>query len=613
MRGEVVGTDNGSAAIIPAGPIVAGTHGFWTITYTVGPEGVGRGGTIRFEIPYGFAAPQLHWRDALGYAYCTGTREDANLHLSLDKPLENDAYVTRWGRHLFVTVAEGSLEAGDQVALHYGRYTAGGRWLDSPVAPFVGTVEFTVATDCHGFHDGPFSGFYLVPGSPTLRLVGGPPTSVCLSGPSLVTPGAVSVACLALDAFRNPADDSDLEIRLTDQHGELLSDWVKLAGPEPATVEVPVPRIGPALVFAQSRGGEKLGCLPLRSSKDSDHNLYWGDLHSHTVLSDGLGTVDDYMRFARDTAGLDFCAIGDHSQYLSDEDWRSIQDATRAYNQPGRFTTFLAHEYSHNSRGLPYYGDKVVVFPDDEAPLYRATTDLTKRVYTDLAEIGPKWRDLGAILTIHCHARGVTSYYDPELVRLLEIYSIWGSAEREGCERQMLPSQERNYAGDFAQDALNAGYRVGFIASGDEHAGLPGLGSWLRVWEAYPAGLTAVLAQENTRESLWEALWSRRCYATSGARVILDFSVNSHPMGSIIGPADGPVRIEATAIGTAPIREITVVRNGEDWHSESGVGHFAHLRLLDTPPSEGAYYYLRVVQVDGEQAWASPIWIDPAS
>ena len=66
------------------------------------------------------------------------------------------------------------------------------------------------------------------------------------------------------------------------------------------------------------------------------------------------------------------------------------------------------------------------------------------------------------------------------------------------------------------------------------HAGRPGNSDWLRVCRGYPGGLVAVYAPELTREAIWDALWHRRCYATTGKRIILEFSVDGEPMGSLI-------------------------------------------------------------------------------
>ena len=44
----------------------------------------------------------------------------------------------------------------------------------------------------------------------------------------------------------------------------------------------------------------------------TDHtvvNRYWGDVHGHTIHSDGKGTVADYFQYARDVAHLDFAIV----------------------------------------------------------------------------------------------------------------------------------------------------------------------------------------------------------------------------------------------------------------------------------------------------------------
>jgi hypothetical protein len=49
--------------------------------------------------------------------------------------------------------------------------------------------------------------------------------------------------------------------------------------------------------------------------------LLWGDLHGHTLQSDGRGTVEEYYDFARRVAALDFCAVSDHAFEMSEEMW----------------------------------------------------------------------------------------------------------------------------------------------------------------------------------------------------------------------------------------------------------------------------------------------------
>ena len=67
MRNEEIGTDNGSAVIEPSDPVPANAPGWWRITYTAGKAGIAVGGSARFEIPYGFTPPQIHWPGDEGY------------------------------------------------------------------------------------------------------------------------------------------------------------------------------------------------------------------------------------------------------------------------------------------------------------------------------------------------------------------------------------------------------------------------------------------------------------------------------------------------------------------------------------------------------------------
>ena len=71
--------------------------------------------------------------------------------------------------------------------------------------------------------------------------------------------------------------------------------------------------------------------------------------------------------------------------------------------------------------------------------------------------------------------------------------------------------------------------------------------------------MTCFYAQELTREGLWEALKARRCYGTTGQRIVLSVTADGHPMGSAF-EADAPPEIVVHAIGTAAIERVDVFR-----------------------------------------------------
>ena len=106
------------------------------------------------------------------------------------------------------------------------------------------------------------------------------------------------------------------------------------------------------------------------------------------------------------------------------------------------------------------------------------------------------------------------------------------------------------------------------------------------------------------------SLRDRRCYATSGARILLWFEINGRPMGSELRASD-PVRIKIRFHAEAPVTELAIVKNGNIWRRFTPNELDFDVELTDESILSGAnYYYVRVTQSDGHRAWSSPIWVD---
>ncbi|MFH0964898.1 MAG: DUF3604 domain-containing protein, partial [Planctomycetota bacterium] len=223
------------------------------------------------------------------------------------------------------------------------------------------------------------------------------------------------------------------------------------------------------------------------------------------------------------------------------------------------------------------------------------------------------------------------SHANDEMERLVEIFSNWGNSERLGDEDNftLLTS-----GGHFVQDALDMGRKLGLIASSDSHNGHPGLTGLYdhanydpeleiertkdlpkdprhrRTSPAKMRGcLVAVYAKELTREAVYDALRSCRCYATTGTRPIVEFTVNGAGMGSCIRGARQR-RIAARVIAGQTIRRLEVFRGDEVIRSvepDSKEGELTHTDGAAAAP--GTFYYLRVTEESGDKAWSSPIWI----
>jgi hypothetical protein len=168
--------------------------------------------------------------------------------------------------------------------------------------------------------------------------------------------------------------------------------------------------------------------------------------------------------------------------------------------------------------------------------------------------------------------------------------------------------------GASVQDALALGCRVGFVGGSDNLFGRPGTNYTPQGgadFHDHPTGgWTAVLAPELTRRAVHAALMERRCYATTGARIVVDFRVDGHMMGEEFETGAGEVRVTSRVTGTGRLVRLELLRNNAVIHAEPGGGRTAALdltvALADAPTT---WLYLRATQDDGQTAWASPVWI----
>lgn len=82
-------------------------------------------------------------------------------------------------------------------------------------------------------------------------------------------------------------------------------------------------------------------------------------------------------------------------------------------------------------------------------------------------------------------------------------------------------------------------------------------------------------------------------------------------MGSEIQCVTAPV-IEVKAIGTASLREVEIVKYGRVVHQVQPNAESAEFTWRDPDYQVGktAYYYLKAIQADHQEAWSRPVWVD---
>ena len=173
----------GRASISPAGPVVAGQLGTWTITYEVGAYGYDE--FARLKIASRFASdwgtPQF--TDPKGTNYTTARLESRCPTTVAHLSWEPRGYIRPWFKCLVVSMRDGSLYPGDKIHVTIGDRSGGGPGSRAQTFRERG-CELRLLVDPFGTE------LYsvLVP-SPQLDVVGGAVHRLVVVAPTTVRPG----------------------------------------------------------------------------------------------------------------------------------------------------------------------------------------------------------------------------------------------------------------------------------------------------------------------------------------------------------------------------------------------------------------------------------------
>lgn len=468
----------------------------------------------------------------------------------------------------------------------------------------------------------------------TLHVLGGPAARLRAYAPAGARPG-VPFALLVRpeDTFGNRAASAPGALAVTLDGQPLKAERTAVPNSTCIRLVLALPREGVhRLEVAEPATGLRATANPVVCASTAPA-VYWGMIHGHTEMSDGTGALTEYFRSLRDDVQLDFAASADHDHVWETPDsfWQTTCRLVEEANRPGAFAALLGYEWAKWRKNGD--GDRNVYYRTANRPMYRSDNGH----YASPPELFKALRANGeqAIVIPHHTGHGGNfcdwKDHDPAFERLVEIFQLRGSYEcapEDGNPVPEPPGDQPPFAGGYVREALAAGWRVGFTAGGDDHRG--DWGSERIAEGAYKQGLMSVAPAALTREAVFDALYQRRVVATTGPRILLDWTLNGLPMGSETPAgalADGGARrVLAVAFhGTAPLDRLDIVRCNRVVRSIPGNGRLdVEAEWTDTEPLASiwmpaarycphpfAFYYVRAVQTDNEVAWASPIWIDP--
>ncbi len=337
--------------------------------------------------------------------------------------------------------------------------------------------------------------------------------------------------------------------------------------------------------------------------------LLFGDIHGQSGISDGMGTIDQYYRRSRDKADLQFSCLTDHDCYpdwISQSEWELMRTTARLMDTDDELTCLLSFEWTPNEYKHDF-GHKNVYYRDDEGDIFRSCDDGGKSP-TDLYASLKKFPGKAMCIPHHPaadwgHVSAATdwNFNDYEVERLAEIMSRHAPYETDDLWSDYTKNIKK-FPRHSVQEALSRGYRMGFTAGSDSH----------QMEHGVEGGIVAVYTPTHNRAGIWDAMYDRHTYGTTGARILVSLKVGDQIMGSELKVAAGePVALDISVLGTNDVKVELVKNNVVVAAWEPGCDN-VDAQYVDTDRSKSDYYYVRVTQVDEHMAWSSPIWVDQA-
>jgi hypothetical protein len=330
-----------------------------------------------------------------------------------------------------------------------------------------------------------------------------------------------------------------------------------------------------------------------------------GDFHRHTEVSfDGGsdGALEDMWRYAIDCAALDWIGNGDHDNGNHKEyTWWITQKTMELYHVPPAFTPMFSYErsnpYPNGHRNVMFVRRGVRPLPRLANPTGGVHDDDTKMLYDYLTE-------LGGICAAHTTGTDQgTDWRDnnPKVEPMVEIYQgIRSSYEHLGAPRVARRADESVSGFEPAGmvwNALGLQFRLGFQASSDH----------ISTHISY----AVALAEDHTRAAILDAFKRRHCYAATD-NILLDVRCGEHLMGDELDAGSGPIELRVLAHGTRPIARLDIIKDFMYAYSTEPKQNRVEFTWTDSErdrPAGVSWYYVRLIQDDGELAWGSPLWI----
>lgn len=330
---------------------------------------------------------------------------------------------------------------------------------------------------------------------------------------------------------------------------------------------------------------------------------YFGQLHSHTNISDGTGSLDEAYSWAKNH-GADYYAVTDHSNWFDNDTaasladgsaskaWTNAQFTADKYDKEDDFTAIYGYEmtwsgstggWGHintfNTPGFETRSNKAMDLQN-----YYNTLQTQPQSISQLNHPGKTFGDFADF--------GYYSEATDKVVNLVEVGNGEGPIRGSGY----FPSYE------YYTRALDKGWHVAPTNNQDNHKGK---------WFTANNARTVIIATDNSRGDIYDSIRNLNVYASEDENMIVDYTVNGSLMGSSLGEVD-KLNFKVNITDDETIKKVSVISNGgvevvsKEFNSKNVDWQF------ELSP-EYTYYYLKIVQGDQDIAVTAPVWVGDSS
>lgn len=354
--------------------------------------------------------------------------------------------------------------------------------------------------------------------------------------------------------------------------------------------------------------------------------LYFGQIHSHTTLSDGVGSIDDAYSYGKNQAkNVDFLIVTDHSHYLDSKsnlgtmDGKNMGTATSYVNEAGEIipTTkwelgqMTADKYTDETFVADFGYEMTWSGQYGHINTYATEGFVSRNDGTYTISGGQGLENYYQLLTQYPQSISMFNhpgstfgtfddfaYYSEEYDQVIALIEV-GNGEGATTSGGYWPSYEQYTR------ALDKGWHLAPANNQDNHKGR---------WGDANTARDVAWTNDFTQNGILQAMREMRMYATEDNNLELTYFINDEPLGTVFDSKPATLNF-AISVYDPDVSDRTftlsvIANNGKTVYTQSGViinNEKCDFSFNLSP--DYSYYYVRIDQADGNIAVSAPIWV----